>query len=136
MMKTITNKDLISTAKSAYKNAYSPYSKVKVGAALLTSEGRIYTGCNIENASYGLSICAEQTAVHNAVSNGEKKFIKIAIASNKIREFTPCGACRQVLSEFSPKIKVIWLNAKGRIQSAALNRLLPRAFKKSKNRKT
>lgn len=126
----MTDKDLLLLAKKAYKNAYSPYSKVKVGAAILTSKEKVYTGCNIENASYGLSICAERSAVFNAILNGEKKFSKIAIASNKRREFSPCGACRQVLAEFDPHIQVIWQNPKGKIQSTKLTKLLPRAFKK------
>lgn len=129
----MTNKELIGLAKLAYQNSYSPYSKSKVGAALLTSRGNVYTGCNIENASYGLSVCAEGVAVYNAVSRGERKFLKIAIASNQRREFSPCGACRQVLAEFNPKIEVIWLDHKGKSHSAKLPQLLPRAFKKRWN---
>lgn len=126
----MTNKDLLRIAKETYKNAYSPYSKVKVGAALLTKKGMIFTGCNIENASYGLTICAERAAVFNAISSGYRNFKSIAIASNQKREFTPCGACRQVLAEFSPNMEVIWHDAKGRILSSKLNNLLPMAFKK------
>lgn len=126
----MTNKELINLAKSAYKNSHSPYSKTKVGAVLVTSKGKIYLGCNIENASYGLSICAERAALYNAVSCGEKNFVKIAISSNKKREFSPCGACRQVLAEFNPKIEVIWQNAKGKMQTAKLTKLLPKHFRK------
>lgn len=126
----MTNKELIELAKSAYQNSYSPYSKVKVGAALLTSGGNVYKGANIENASYGLSICAERVAVYNALSCGEKNFVKIAITSNKKREFSPCGACRQILAEFSPGIEIIWKNSVGKTQSANISKLLPRAFKK------
>lgn len=129
----MNNKNLLNLAKEAYKNAYSPHSKVKVGAALISSNGKIYTGCNIENASYGLSICAERVAVFNAISSGEKKFTKIAITSNQKREFSPCGACRQVLAEFNPKIQVIWQDSKGKKHFALLSKLLPRAFKKQWN---
>lgn len=121
----MTNKELIKMAKSALKNSYSPYSKTKVGAALISKDGNIFTGFNIENASYGLSICAERVAVYNALTNGMKKSAKIAIASNRKREFTPCGACRQVLLEFYPEIDVIWKDTKGKIRQMKLKELLP-----------
>lgn len=127
------DKDLILLARKAYQNAYAPYSRAKVGAALLTKNGKVFTGCNIENASYGLTICAERVAVANAINNGEKKFTKIAISTNQKREFSPCGACRQVLAEFSPRIQVIWLAETGRIRTRNLKQLLPAAFKKWKN---
>lgn len=126
----MTNKELIQIAKMAYKKSYSPYSKTKVGAALLCKNGAVFTGCNVENASYGLTICAERSAVCNAISSGEKRFVKIAVASNQKREFSPCGACRQILSEFNYNITVIWLDSKGKIKSNKLNRLLPVVFKK------
>ncbi len=129
----MTNKELIQLAKQAYKNAYCPYSRAKVGAALLTKNGKVFTGCNIENASYGVTICAERAAVANAVSNGERKFSRIAIATNQRREFSPCGACRQVLAEFNPRLRVIWPGENGRVKSKNLNQLLPSAFKKWKN---
>ncbi len=126
----MTDKELIKLAKQAYKNSYAPYSRAKVGAALLCSNGRIFTGCNIENASYGLTVCAERSAVYNAIAAGQKEFAKIAIASNQRREFSPCGACRQVLVEFAPFIVVIWQDIKGKVKSKKLIQLLPSPFKK------
>lgn len=126
----MTDKELIKLAKQAYKNSYAPYSRVKVGAAILCSNGRIFTGCNIENASYGLTMCAERSAVYNAIVAGQKEFSKIAIISNQKREFSPCGACRQVLAEFAPSLEVIWQDKKGKTKSKKLNQLLPSPFKK------
>jgi len=125
-------KQLIQMAKHAYKNSYSPYSKAKVGAALLCKNGKIFTGCNIENASYSLTMCAERVALYNAIAAGQKKFTKIAIASNQKREFSPCGACRQALAEFNNNITVIWLDAKGHLKTSNLSKLMPFAFKKRK----
>lgn len=124
------DKNLIKIAKEAYKNAYSPYSDVKVGAAILCKDGKIFTGCNIENASYGLTVCAERVAIYNAITAGQKEFTKIAIASNQKREFSPCGACRQVLAEFNHNAKIIWHDNKGKIKIKKLNQLLPSVFKK------
>ncbi|MBA4717813.1 MAG: cytidine deaminase [Nitrosopumilus sp.] len=101
-----TRKVLINQARKAKKNAYSPYSKFKVGAALKTSNGKIYSGCNVENISYGLSNCAERTAVFKAVSEGIKKIDSIAISSSGKKPAFPCGACRQVLVEFNPNMTV------------------------------
>ena len=98
----MTNKktELIEQARLSQKNAYSPYSKFSVGAALLTKEDKIFTGCNVENVSYGLSMCAERAALFKAVSEGYKEFIAIAISTSSEKPTFPCGACRQVLSEF------------------------------------
>lgn len=126
----MTDNELIKLARQAYKNSYSPYSRARVGAALLCSTGKLFTGCNVENASYGLTMCAERVAVYNAIAAGQKEFSKIAIASNQRREFSPCGACRQVLAEFSPNMSVIWLDKDGRIKSRKLTQLLPSPFKK------
>lgn len=126
----MTDKELLKLARQAYRNSYAPYSRTKVGSALLCSNGKIFTGCNVENVSYGLTMCAERVAVYNAVASGQKDFVKIAITSNQKREFSPCGACRQVLSEFSPDITVIWQDGEGRIRSKGLTQLLPYAFKK------
>lgn len=126
----MTDKELIKFARQAYKNSYAPYSRTRVGAALLCSNGKLFTGCNVENASYGLTMCAERVAVYNAIAAGQKEFSKIAIASNQRREFSPCGACRQVLAEFSPNISVIWLDKDGKIKSKRLAQLLPSIFKK------
>lgn len=121
------NKDFIEIAKESCKTSYSPYSKIKVGAALVSENGEIFEGCNIENASYGLSMCAERIALFKAVSKGQKKFIKIAVASSS-QVASPCGACRQALSEFSPEMEVVW-EENGKIISKKLNELLPNSFK-------
>ncbi|MBR6702246.1 MAG: cytidine deaminase [Clostridia bacterium] len=98
------NRELINLALKARKNSYSPYSGFRVGAALLTKSGKVYTGCNIENAAFGPTVCAERTAVFKAVSEGERKFLKIAVAGGKDEipdsYAYPCGVCRQVLAEF------------------------------------
>lgn len=93
-------------AITAQNKAYSPYSKFKVGAAILTKDGRIFTGCNIENVSYGMTICAERTAVFKAVSEGYRDFEAIAISASSDDPIYPCGACRQVLAEFNPKMEI------------------------------
>lgn len=100
-------KKLVSEAKKALKNAYAPYSDFKVGAALISKSGKIYTGCNIENKSYGATICAERSAISKAVSDGEREFSAIAVASSANKPTSPCGICRQVLCEFSPDMKII-----------------------------
>ena len=117
---------LIAKAMEAREKAHVPYSHFAVGAALLARSGRIYTGCNVENASYGLSICAERTAVFKAVSEGERDFEAIAVATEK--GVTPCGACRQVLLEFGEDIQVIVANGAGEYRVFTLQELLPQAF--------
>lgn len=124
---------LISLAIEARKKSYSPYSKYPVGAAVLAESGKIYTGCNIENSSYGLTNCAERTAIFKAVSDGEKKILAIAIAA---KSSTPCGACRQVMSEFSNASMPIILvnmdeeNGTNEIIETTLGALLPLSFNK------
>jgi cytidine deaminase len=118
--------NLIAKATKAREQAYAPYSHFTVGAALLAKSGRIYTGCNVENASYGLSICAERAAVCKAVSEGERDFEAIAVVTEK--GVTPCGACRQVLMEFGEDIQVIVADVTGRYQVLSLQELLPEAF--------
>lgn len=122
---------LVKAAIAARETAYAPYSKFKVGAAILTKDGKIYKGCNIENASYGATICAERTAVCNMVANGGQNPIAIAICYNEEEFAVPCGICRQVLSEFSPKGDLIILMAKtdGTYQETTLSALLPSSFK-------
>jgi len=117
---------LIAKAMEARKQAYAPYSDFAVGAALLGKSGRVYTGCNVENASYGLSTCAERVAVFKAVSEGERDFVAIAVVTEK--GVTPCGACRQVLMEFGGDIQVIVADAAGEYRVFALRELLPDAF--------
>ncbi|MBL7183166.1 MAG: cytidine deaminase [Anaerolineae bacterium] len=117
---------LIAKAIEAREKAHVPYSHFAVGAALLARSGRIYTGCNVENASYGLSICAERVAVFKAVSEGERDFEAIAVVTGK--GVTPCGACRQVLLEFGEDIQVIVADDAGRYRVFDLQELLPEAF--------
>ena len=119
---------LIEKAKEAKKNSYSPYSKFKVGAALMTIEKKIYTGCNIENSSYGATVCAERTAVFKAVSEGVRNFKKIAIASDLNDITYPCGICLQVLSEFMPDGKIILEDKDKNIFVYKISELLPYAF--------
>ncbi len=128
-MDTDSAKSLMRRAQEALVNSYSPYSKLKVGAALLTEEGRIFTGVNIENASFSLTICAERVAVFKAVSEGYKKFKAIAITSDR-GKIMPCGACRQVLAEFSPEMEII-VGDENEIQIFTLSSLLPEGFNKS-----
>jgi cytidine deaminase len=121
---------LMLSAREASESAHCPYSKYPVGAALLGEDGEIYTGCNVENASYGLSICAERAAVFNAVGCGCRKFTALALAGGKKAAATPCGACRQVLAEFcDADMPVFCANLKdGEISETAVGELLPLAF--------
>ena len=117
---------LISKAKEAMQFSYSPYSHFKVGACLLAADGRMFTGCNIENASYGLTNCAERTAVFKAVSEGAREFTVIAIAAEKALAW-PCGICRQALNEFAPGIRVL-VTWGDHVEEAPLSALLPHGF--------
>ena len=124
------DKELIEKAKRARLKAYAPYSKFKVGAALLTKRGKVYTGANVENATYGLTVCAERIAVFKAANRGDKDFVKIAVVADKNPPVTPCGACRQVLSEFTKDLKIICANLQGKVKTYTLRGLLPQAFEK------
>lgn len=119
---------LMKIAKEAAKNAYAPYSHFKLGAALKTKSGKIFTGVNVENASYGLTNCAERTAIFKAVSEGEREFEELAIYVNSDKLFTPCGACRQVISEFSDDLKIIVFSNKEVLETNIIE-LLPLGFK-------
>jgi len=120
---------LIAAAKAAQRNAHAPYSKFRVGAALLTQSGKVYTGCNVENASYGLTICAERVAITKAVSEGHRKFSAIAVVAPR-SSLSPCGACRQVLAEFGEMVVVCADSRKtSRFRLHLLSELLPHAFK-------
>jgi len=121
-------KELIEKAKRARLRAYAPYSNFKVGAALLTRSGKVYTGANVENSTYGLTVCAERLAVFKAVNKGDKDFVKIVVATDRNPPATPCGACRQVLSEFAKSLKIVCANLKGKIERYTLKELLPEAF--------
>lgn len=130
----MTDSELCKAAVEVMKNAYAPYSEFSVGAALLCSDGSVYTGCNIENASFSATVCAERTAIFKAVSEGKKDFVKIAIAGGKKGQITgacsPCGVCRQVLSEFcEPDFQVLLVTAYS-YEKYTLSELLPKAFKK------
>ena len=116
------------SAVRAAKNAYAPYSGYKVGTALLTETGKIFTGCNVENSSYGLTICAERTAVFKAISEGESKFKELCIYTDSTKLPSPCGACRQVLSEFSSDLKVTIIS-KTEERHSSIGELLPLSFK-------
>ncbi|MBM4404413.1 MAG: cytidine deaminase [Candidatus Cloacimonetes bacterium] len=118
---------LLRAAQKAAQEAYAPYSGYKVGSAIMTTEGRIFTGCNVENASYSLTLCAERLAIFKAVSEGYQKFTGIAIYAETDKPFPPCGACRQVLAEFSPDLQIIYANQKGQ-QITTLTELLPHSF--------
>jgi len=119
--------DLLSAAKQARARAYAPYSRFAVGAALLTKTGQVFTGCNVENLSFGLTICAERNAVFAAVAAGEREFVKIGIVADSKSPVTPCGACRQVLAEFCDDIEIACSNMEGRRFDSTLVALLPRA---------
>src|SRR6058998_678935 len=121
---------LIDAAKGAMKNAYAPYSEFRVGAAVLTSTGEIFTGCNVENASYGMTNCAERTAIFSAVAaNGPKLEIRaVAVINDRGVPSSPCGACRQVIYEFGPEAVIFFQGKKGRKESAITD-LLPEGFR-------
>ncbi|AFG35230.1 cytidine deaminase [Fervidobacterium pennivorans subsp. shakshaketiis] len=121
--------ELIQKAKEAMKNAYAPYSQFHVGAALLTKSGKVYIGANVENASYGLTNCAERTAIFSAVANGEREFDTLVVIADTEKPVAPCGACRQVMAEFG-NFKVILTNLKGEVLETTVSELLPYAFDK------
>ena len=118
---------LLDQARTARDRAYAPYSRFAVGAALRAKSGRVFTGCNVENLSFGLTICAERNALFAAIAAGEREFDAIAIVADAREPVTPCGACRQVLVEFAPKLAVCCSNLEGRTFTSDLGQLLPRA---------
>lgn len=122
-------KDLMVLAEKARKASYSPYSKFAVGAALLTKSGQVVLGCNVENSSFGLACCAERTAIFKAVSEGEREFVAIAVTAGKGHGAAPCGACRQVLHEFSPDMWVYFHDDDGGIVRKRVNALLTSGFR-------
>ncbi|MEK6589321.1 MAG: cytidine deaminase [Nitrospinota bacterium] len=121
--------NLIKEAIRVRENAYAHYSHFRVGAAVLTHDGNIFTGCNIENSSYSLSICAERVALFNAVSSGHKRFMKIAVVTDIEPPASPCGACRQVILEFGDDIEIIMANLKGDVRIKRIDELLQDGFK-------
>lgn len=124
----MTEEKLVALAKEAMKNAYAPYSKFQVGAALLAKDGRVFTGCNVENASYGATNCAERTAIFKAVSEGYREFDAIAIVASSGDFASPCGICRQVLAEFMPDGKVILDSREKGMVTYSVRELLPSGF--------
>ncbi len=120
--------ELINLARQAQAYAYTPYSKFNVGAALLTGKGNIYSGSNVENASYGLTVCAERIAVFKAITAGEKDFDIIVITASGCGHPYPCGACLQVLAEFSPQMQVIVVDHQDNIEQYSLKEMLPQIF--------
>ena len=124
--------ELIRRAREARSKAYSPYSRVKIGAAVLARDGSIYAGCNIENSSYGLSNCAERTAIFKAVSEGRRELVSISIVGDS-EDFTrPCGACRQVMVQFNPRLRIIRVGLDDGYRSeTTAEKLLPEAFNPS-----
>jgi cytidine deaminase len=119
---------LIGAAARAREHAHAPYSKFRVGAALRTNSGRIFTGCNVENSTYGLTLCAERVAVFKALSEGERSFDAVAVVADTQRLTPPCGACRQILWEFCRDAQVILANLGGQIIVRRMSDLLPDAF--------
>ncbi|GAC1398384.1 MAG: cytidine deaminase [Pyrinomonadaceae bacterium] len=121
-------RELIEAATRAREQAFAPFSNFKVGAALETANGRVFMGCNIESASYGLTVCAERVALWKAVSEGVREFKRIAVVVDTENLTTPCGACRQLLWEFCGDATVILANLHGDVQTMGVSDLLPRAF--------
>lgn len=130
---TMDRKQLLQAAEDAYQQAYAPYSKFRVGAAVLASDGRMFTGCNVENASYGLTICAERAAVFAAVAAGAKELVAVAIYTPTDKTTAPCGACRQVLWEFAKEMSVYLASQGGKVVEYTLVDLLPDAFSRSQD---
>lgn len=118
---------LIEAAKEAREHAHVVYSNFHVGAALLTKRGQVYKGCNVENVSLRLTLCAEEVAVGNAVVNGDTDFVAVAVIADSKEPVMPCGACRQLLAEFNPDMQVISATPDGRVETYSLGELLPRA---------
>lgn len=123
-----TDDELITAASDVRENAFAPYSNFKVGAAVETDEGNIYTGCNVESASYGLTVCAERVAIWKGISRGEKKFGRIAVVVDTEDLTPPCGVCRQIIWEFCGDVPVILSNLQGKTETVQMSELLPRAF--------
>ena len=124
----IKEQDLIAAAKAVRENAFAPYSGFRVGAAALGDDGVIYTGCNVESATYGLTMCAERNAIFKGVSEGVKRFSAIAIVADTDKLTPPCGSCRQIIWEFCGDVPVTMSNLKGKTETVQMIELFPRAF--------
>jgi len=123
-----SDQEIIRAATAARENAHAPFSHFKVGAALVTANDEIITGCNVENASYGLTMCAERVAIFKAISEGEKNFVKICVVADTETLTPPCGACRQIIWEFCGDIEVLMANLRGETATHQMSELLPKAF--------
>ena len=124
----MTRENLIAQALQMREMAYAPYSRFRVGAALEAEDGTVYTGCNVENAAYGCCICAERTALVKAVSEGRRRFVRLAVAGDSADFCWPCGSCRQMLREFAPDLVVDVVNRAGEFSTVSLSDLLPHSF--------
>ena len=122
---------LIALARMAREHAHAPFSKFRVGAAVRAKSGRIFTGCNVENATYGLTVCAERVAILKAISEGERGFDAIAVVADTDTLTPPCGACRQILWEFCGNAEVVLANLKGKMERFSMSELLPKPFDQS-----
>jgi cytidine deaminase len=120
--------ELVESAKKVREMAYAPFSNFRVGAAVRTKNGKIYTGCNVESASYGLTVCAERIAIWKAVSEGEREFVRVSVVADTEELTPPCGVCRQIIWEFCGDIPVTFANLKGKTETVQMSELLPRAF--------
>ena len=124
----VTEAELIAAAWAAREHAYAPYSGFSVGAAVLTSSGRVYSGCNVENATFPLTVCAERVAITNAVSAGDRQVLAVVVATETDPPAAPCGACRQVIHEFGPSARVVLVGSGSAQREFSIAHLLPEAF--------
>jgi cytidine deaminase len=122
------NQNLVEAAIEAREKAQALYSQFKVGSALLAEDGRVFTGCNLENSSYGLTICAERVALFKALSEGAKKFVRIVVAADTQELTAPCGACRQVMWDFCGDVEIVMTNLSGKSKAVRLSQLFPEPF--------
>ncbi len=120
--------DLIELAKEARERAFAPYSKFKVGSAVISKDGKTFSGCNVESASYGLTVCAERVAIWKAVSEGETELVEIVVVADTEELTPPCGVCRQIIWEFCGDVPITMANLKGDVETVLTKELLPRAF--------
>ena len=124
----MTQRELVQKALDMRQYSYAPYSNFRVGAALECDDGTVYGGCNVENAAYGSSLCAERTALVKAVSEGHRRFVRLAVAGDSEDYCWPCGACRQMLYEFAPGLRVLAARGDGAFETATLDQLMPHGF--------
>jgi len=122
---------LIAAARAAREHAHAPFSSFRVGAAVRAKSGRVFTGCNVENATYGLTLCAERVAIFKAISEGERGFDAVAVAADTDTLTPPCGACRQIIWEFCGDAEIILANLKGKVETYRMSQLFPKPFDSS-----